>query len=81
MLALLVSLRLSTTTCQKKLSTSLLNIRDIITGQGVGIPLATLLGKVEPKALPSFDSLAILLSLFTQQLKLNIKILLFPTQI
>ena len=45
---------------------------------------ATFLGKVEPKVLPSFDSPAILLAVFSQQLKilltaLNITILLFPT--
>ena len=44
----------------------------------------TFLGKVEPKVLPSFDSPAILLAVFSQQLKilltaLNITILLFPT--
>ena len=48
------------------------------------MPLATFLGKVEPKVLPSFDSPAILLAVFSQQLKilltaLNITILLFPT--
>ena len=51
---------------------------------GGGFPLATFLGKVEPKVLPSFDSPAILLAVFSQQLKilltgLNITILLFPT--
>ena len=50
-------------------------------GGGVG---GTFLGKVEPKVLPSFDSPAILLAVFSQQLKilltaLNITILLFPT--
>ena len=53
-------------------------------GGGGGFPLATFLGKVEPKVLPSFDSPAILLAVFSQQLKilltaLNIAILLFPT--
>ena len=53
-------------------------------GGGGGFPLATFLGKVEPKVLPSFDSPAILLAVFSQQLKilltaLNITILLFPT--
>ena len=53
-------------------------------GEGGGFPLATFLGKVEPKVLPSFDSPAILLAVFSQQLKilltaLNITILLFPT--
>ena len=53
-------------------------------GGGWGFSLATLLGKVEPNVLPSFDSLAILLAVFSQQLKilltaLNIMILLFPT--
>ena len=51
---------------------------------GVGVPLATFVRKVEPKVLPSFDSTAILLAVFTQELKilvtaLNITILLFPT--
>ena len=55
-------------------------------GGGGGFPLATFLGKVEPKVHASFDSLAALLPVFTQQLKmlltaLNIKILLFPSQI
>ena len=65
----------------------MLNIRDVVTGWGWGgggFPLATFLGKVEPKVLPSFDSPAILLAVFSQQLKilltaLNITILLFPT--
>ena len=66
----------------------MLNIRDVVTGWGErgagGFPLATFLGKVEPKVLPSFDSPAILLAVFSQQLKiiltaLNITILLFPT--
>ena len=53
-------------------------------GGGGGFPLAAFLGKVEPKVLPSFDSSAILLAVFSQQLKilltaLNITILLFPT--
>ena len=53
-------------------------------GGGGGFPLATFLGKVESKVLPSFDSPAILLAMFSQQLKilltaLNITILLFPT--
>ena len=52
----------------------------------LGIYLATFQGKVEPKVLPGFDSPPILLVVFTHQLKilltaLNIKILLFPTQI
>ena len=57
-------------------------------GGGVeGIPMATFLGKVETKVLPSFDSPAILLAVFTQKLKnlltaLNIMILiLFLTRI
>ena len=57
-------------------------------GGGVeGIPMATFLGKVETKILPSFDSPAILLAVFTQKLKillaaLNIMILiLFLTRI
>ena len=45
--------------------------------------MATSLGTVEPKELPSFDSLAILLAAFTQQLTIlltawHIMILLFP---
>ena len=53
-------------------------------GGGGGFSLATFLGKVEPKVLPTFDTLAILLAVFSQQLKilltaLNIMILLFPT--
>ena len=49
--------------------------------------MATFLGKVETKVLPSFDSQAILLAVFTQKLKillaaLNIMILiLFLTRI
>ena len=55
-------------------------------GGGWGFSLATFLGKVEPNVLPGFDSPPILLVVFTYQLKilltaLNIKILLFPTQI
>ena len=56
-------------------------------GGGRGIPMATFLGKVETKVLPSFDSPAILLAVFTQKLKillaaLNIMILiLFLTRI
>ena len=51
---------------------------------GRGFPMATSLGTVEPKELPSFDSLAILLAAFTQQLTIlltawHIMILLFPT--
>ena len=51
---------------------------------GGGFSLATFLGKVEAKVLPTFDTLAILLAVFSQQLKflltaLNIMILLFPT--
>ena len=46
--------------------------------------MATFFGKVEPKVLPTFDSPAIPLAAFTQQLTisltaLNIMILLFPT--
>ena len=53
-------------------------------GGGGGFSLATFLGKVEPKVLPTFDTLTILLAVFSQQLKilltaLNIMILLFPT--
>ena len=53
-------------------------------GRGGGFPMATFLGKVQPKVLPTFDSPAILLAVFTQQLKillpaLNTMILLFPT--
>ena len=53
-------------------------------GGGGGFPLATFLGKVEPKVHASFDYPAILLAVFSQQLKilltaLNITILLFPT--
>ena len=56
-------------------------------GGGEGTPMATVLGKVETKVLPSFDSQAILLAVFTQKLKillaaLNIMILiLFLTRI
>ena len=40
-------------------------------GGGVGISqCTTFLGKVEQKVLPSFDSLPILLAVFTQQLKI-----------
>ena len=55
-------------------------------GGGVeGIPMATFLGKVETKVLPSFDSPAILLAVFTQKLKillaaLNIMILILFLQ-
>ena len=58
-----------------------------VKGGGRGIPMATFLGKVETKVLPSFDSPAILLAVFTQKLKillaaLNIMILiLFLTRI
>ena len=53
-------------------------------GGGGGFSLATFLGKVEPKVLPTFDTPAILLAVFSQQLKilltaLNIMILLFAT--
>ena len=46
--------------------------------------MATSLRTVEPKELPSFDSLAILLAAFTQQLTIlltawHVMILLFPT--
>ena len=53
-------------------------------GGGGGFSLVTFLGKVEPKVLPTFDTPAILLAVFSQQLKilltaLNIMILLFAT--
>ena len=56
----------------------------MVGGGGGGFSLATFLGKVEAKVLPTFDTLAILLAVFSQQLKflltaLNIMILLFPT--
>ena len=69
---------------------SIAKYQDVITGWGGGgwgYPLATFLGKVEPKVLPSFDSTPIILAVFTQQLNilltaLNIRILiLFLTRI
>ena len=56
----------------------------MVGGGGGGFSLATFLGKVEPKVLPTFDTPAILLAVFSQQLKilltaLNIMILLFAT--